>query len=367
MELVAALGSAQGALLLLLILFRYRNTKNLPLVLLLLTFSLRLGTTPSWNLETLLAYRWFLPLTGGLPLLFGPLVWWYVRELQCDSPAVRRFLPLHFLPFVIETVLLVAVVYSTAATEYEVFVRELFSSRPPVWMTTRHVMKIVSGIIYGVAAVRIAIRKRDVPATVGFSRRLWMIVIVGGPFLSLVCFGVAAFWPGAALRIADNGRSILLVPSGAMALTLYTFSMVVILDPKSLSYRLVRTTSAQSQSIRISPAECAWLLGRIQEQLNSDAILDSSFSLRQLSRTLGRHPNRISYVINREFGCNLPQLINSLRVDYFIQRVSEGALGKQNILELAFEAGFSSKSTFNRVFKERFGAAPTDYVRSLNA
>jgi AraC-like DNA-binding protein len=367
MEFVAALGTVQGALLLLLILFRYRNTKNLPLVLLLLTFSLRLGTTPSWNPETLLAHQWFLPLTGGVPLLFGPLVWWYVRELKCDSPAAPRFLPLHFLPFAVETVLLVAIVSSMTAVEYQGFVRELFSSRPPAWMTVRNVLKIVSGVIYAAAAVRIAIRRPDVPATAGSNRRLWITAIVAAPLFSLVCFGVAAFWPDAARQVAGDGWSIFLVPAGAMALTLYMFSMLVILEPKSLSYGVAQTTSAQSQQLCVSPADRARLLERIQEQLDSDAILDSSFSLRELSERPGRHPNRISYVINREFGCSFPRLINSLRTDYFVRRVSEGALAQQSILELAFEAGFSSKSTFNRVFKERVGVAPSDYVHLVDA
>ena len=50
-----------------------------------------------------------------------------------------------------------------------------------------------------------------------------------------------------------------------------------------------------------------------------------------------------------------------------MRRVSEGALAQQSILELAFEAGFSSKSTFNRVFKERVGVAPSDYVHLVDA
>jgi AraC-like DNA-binding protein len=42
-----------------------------------------------------------------------------------------------------------------------------------------------------------------------------------------------------------------------------------------------------------------------------------------------------------------------------------GALENENILGLAFESGFPSKSTFNRVFKESYGVAPSLYAAGL--
>ena len=37
---------------------------------------------------------------------------------------------------------------------------------------------------------------------------------------------------------------------------------------------------------------------------------------------------------------------------------------ERSILEIAFDAGFPSKSTFNRVFKEETGMTPTAYLES---
>jgi hypothetical protein len=79
--IVAALGAVQGGLLLVLIGLRYRSRYNLPLVLLLFAFAVRLGTIPAWNPEGLLSAPWLLPVAGAAPLLFGPLIWWYVRAL----------------------------------------------------------------------------------------------------------------------------------------------------------------------------------------------------------------------------------------------------------------------------------------------
>ena len=90
LEVLAALGAAQGVLLLVLIGLRYRYHKNVPLAILIVAVSLRLGTIPSWNAVTLLAHPWLLPLTTPLPFLFGFLVWWYAAELRAFEDARPR-------------------------------------------------------------------------------------------------------------------------------------------------------------------------------------------------------------------------------------------------------------------------------------
>jgi len=37
----------------------------------------------------------------------------------------------------------------------------------------------------------------------------------------------------------------------------------------------------------------------------------------------------------------------------------------KNMLEIALSAGFQSKSAFNRIFKEKTGLTPTEYMKNL--
>ena len=217
LELVAMLGAAQGVLLLLLVLFRYRHRANVPLALLLLTFAVRLGTIPSWTEATLLTHRWFLILTGPLPLLFGPLVWWYIRELT-PNPALHRshatpdrphpapdrphpaphrprYLPLHALPFLIETAVLAAVILPMSAAAYSSFVTATFSAAPPWWMPARHLAKLASGLAYAVPSIILAFAVPGDATPCTDAPRFWPKLVVLSPLLSLLAFGVAAFWP----------------------------------------------------------------------------------------------------------------------------------------------------------------------------
>ncbi|MEY8760160.1 helix-turn-helix domain-containing protein [Chryseobacterium tongliaoense] len=59
--------------------------------------------------------------------------------------------------------------------------------------------------------------------------------------------------------------------------------------------------------------------------------------------------------------------INEYRIEYF-KKIVEKAIEKNehiNFLSFAYEAGFKSKSSFNRYFKEIIGKTPSEYYKSL--
>ena len=69
----------------------------------------------------------------------------------------------------------------------------------------------------------------------------------------------------------------------------------------------------------------------------------------------------ISNAINQELGKNFFQLINEYRVEEVKERLKDSDNDHLKILSLAFEAGFNSKASFNRVFKSFTGQTPKDY------
>ena len=55
--------------------------------------------------------------------------------------------------------------------------------------------------------------------------------------------------------------------------------------------------------------------------------------------------------------------MNEYRINYIRERMQQDQSSK--ILDLAMTAGFSSKSTFNAVFKQFTGLTPSQYRRQL--
>lgn len=96
---------------------------------------------------------------------------------------------------------------------------------------------------------------------------------------------------------------------------------------------------------------------------NDHIHLDSDLSLDKLAERLGLQRNIVSMVINRGFDCSYYELVNKYRVAAF-QSSLKTSIGSASLLELAYEAGFNSKTTFNTAFKKVTGLTPTAYLNA---
>jgi AraC-like DNA-binding protein len=72
----------------------------------------------------------------------------------------------------------------------------------------------------------------------------------------------------------------------------------------------------------------------------------------------------LSKVINSTYGQNFNDYINRFRVDEAVKLMNDPAYKNFNILVVAYDAGFNSKSTFNRAFKKVTGVTPKDYLKT---
>ena len=90
--------------------------------------------------------------------------------------------------------------------------------------------------------------------------------------------------------------------------------------------------------------------------------LEPKLSLAQLAEILGVLPNHLSQIINQYEAKNFYDFVNSYRVEEFIDLAKKDTDKSFNLLGLAFEAGFNSKSSFNQVFKKFKGKTPSEFL-----
>jgi AraC-like DNA-binding protein len=87
---------------------------------------------------------------------------------------------------------------------------------------------------------------------------------------------------------------------------------------------------------------------------------DPELNLAQCAKHLGTNTSHLSRAINDGLGQNFNELINGLRVDAVKAQLIDPA-ELRDVLDIAFEAGFSSKASFNRSFKLMVGVTPTSF------
>jgi AraC-like DNA-binding protein len=60
---------------------------------------------------------------------------------------------------------------------------------------------------------------------------------------------------------------------------------------------------------------------------------------------------------------NFNSLINEYRIKEFKKKINNQDFKLYTLTAIAYECGFNSKSTFNRVFKLECGQTPSEYVK----
>ncbi|MFS4467827.1 helix-turn-helix domain-containing protein [Maribacter sp. 2210JD10-5] len=92
--------------------------------------------------------------------------------------------------------------------------------------------------------------------------------------------------------------------------------------------------------------------------------LDTEFSQKALSDQLDISSHHLSEVLNINLGKNFYSFINLYRVEE-AKNIIENDSENLTMIAIAYDSGFNSKASFNRVFKEVTGSTPSVYKESV--
>jgi AraC-like DNA-binding protein len=128
-------------------------------------------------------------------------------------------------------------------------------------------------------------------------------------------------------------------------------SLSVETDPLAVS-KYARSGMTEAASCLIGERLARWAA---QER----GFLDPDIKLGDLAGCIGTSPQLVSQYLNDVLGLSFFDYINALRVAEIQAMMRDRGNDTRTLLDLAFAAGFSSKSTFNASFKKISGLAPS--------
>lgn len=254
-------------------------------------------------------------LTAVLLPALGPLLYFYVRRLTYPDRRFSRKDMLHFcllplgywLPAWV--ILLSAIPYFYLSHQLiEAFYRQLL----PVLM--------------------------DRPRSA--FRRLDRALLLLGVFCLLSPFSAISYWAEAFI-LMGLAVAVLLKPDGAVPEISETEPVTDRYDAREKGRRLKEVVAR----------------GRLYE--------DAELTLATLAEKLKVPPHDLSRLINIGLEKNFSDFINEFRVREVVRKMQGPDYDQLTLLGIAYDAGFNSKTTFNRVFKEMTGKTPTEYKNSL--
>ncbi|SMC84187.1 helix-turn-helix domain-containing protein [Moheibacter sediminis] len=111
-----------------------------------------------------------------------------------------------------------------------------------------------------------------------------------------------------------------------------------------------------------SPEEVDELKMKLKELLEDQKLYrDESLNLTELADKMGISNKRLSELLNQYLNISFYNLINDYRIEEVKERIKSEEAEKYTLLSIAFDSGFQSKASFNRIFKQKTGFSPSEY------
>lgn len=290
-----------------------------------------------------------------LPLFHGVFLYLYVSSLTGQLPRRKMIIALHFLP--------AAVLYASLTTfftlpaDQKVFVYQNKGAGYELFSAVKWYTVALSGVCYVVWSI-VLLRRHAREIRDRFSN----LEKVNLRWLQILTFGMGGIW----LLVIFFGGDVVIFAGVVVFVFLIGFHGVrqtAIFTP-SRSEDTGPDEKYRKSGLTEKTAE--ELHHKLKQLMLEEALYrKSDLSIADLSMRLGVHPNYLSQAINQREKRNFYDFVNGYRIEEFKQLIAQQKNRRFTLLSLAFECGFSSKTSFNRCFKNATGMTPSQYVRQV--
>jgi AraC-like DNA-binding protein len=126
--------------------------------------------------------------------------------------------------------------------------------------------------------------------------------------------------------------------------------------------RQVEEKEEKKESSRLSDEQLERQKGRLIEVLKNQSLyLNPELRLSDLATALAVRPYRVSEILSHGLQTSFYDLINHYRVTYAQELMTSPNSAHLNLLGIAMESGFKSKSVFNDAFRKTTGMTPSEF------
>jgi AraC-like DNA-binding protein len=318
---------------------------------------------------------WLISFYISLLLLIGPVLFWYVKSLIYTNFKPFHKLFLHLLPFFLFNL------YLTIFFSYDDFLKSIQSIKGSIVIELPFpyyiflfitAISIPYYILWSIHLLR-AHRKIITNNFSSLEKRnlIWLrnlIIMLGITWILLVAI---FFIHHVLLSFSDdfciNGLfltlSVFIILVGYLGL--YQYAIFTSRDSFSPVEDSEDTIKYSGSSLKEEDIQKYRIL--LDEYMKmGKPYLNNQLTLYQLAEEVNIPPHYLSRIINAYYQQNFFEFINRYRVDEFKKRLIDPKFKNYTLLAIAFDCGFNSKSSFNRLFKKDTGSTPSEYKDLLS-
>ncbi|HWB26484.1 MAG TPA: ABC transporter permease [Chitinophagaceae bacterium] len=306
----------------------------------------------------------YLPRWNWMPMEFllalGPLMYFYVLKITRPQYTFRWKDMLHFAPLLLEQAALTCEIGEGAKTGKATYLTHSFRQINPVLQ----LLVFISIISYLYRSYKLILHFYSRQPIVIMDRsRLefrWLRRLLAATAV-LWCL-----WLAFAVIHYIGYRN---QPGIQLYYPFYIFFVVMMIWTAAAAFLKPQAAVKAQTPATVKPpvpaelrAKGAWLKRAMEAKKFYE---NPELTLSSLAEKLNLHPHELSRVINTALKKNFNDFINEYRVREVIVKMQDPAYDNITLLGIAYEAGFNSQTSFNRIFKQLAGKSPLEYKNGL--
>ncbi|WP_339700528.1 helix-turn-helix domain-containing protein [uncultured Marixanthomonas sp.] len=318
-------------------------------------------------------------LGSGTGFLLGPFLLFYIRSLIQPANKVIKQLLLHLTPFFVYWI---AISLPVALS----MVFGLFSAYHKQYVLVADYINLIENAYFlgyiwiafqGVQTIRKA--REQTYSFIESSNLTWISYLIIGLFGIVIIDSLFSVYELIFPRIPWNIGTLIAVALILLYCVLGykgMFQSQILLPNFLLEEAVVvapTTTSAQKEEVdaTVKPVRqldvfTATEIEGLKKKLHAILVtqkphLNEALSLSQLAAELDITDKKLSELLNQHLHTNFYNFINDYRVKEVKEKLTEAGNEKYTLLSVAYDCGFQSKTSFNRVFKQKTGMSPSKY------
>ncbi|PJZ67803.1 AraC family transcriptional regulator [Leptospira wolffii] len=165
-----------------------------------------------------------------------------------------------------------------------------------------------------------------------------------------------------AIYLLNKNPVFLLVSADMMALSLCVSYLIGRKYPAYFQnlQEVARETNRKYIRSLLIGMDIEILRANLLESMEKEKLYkDEDLTLGGLAIELALSPHQLSELINQEMGKNFSAFVNEYRVKEACKLLEENP--ERSILDIGYEVGFRSKTSFHRAFQKEIGVPPSEY------
>ncbi len=276
----------------------------------------------------------------------------------------------HIVPFIIANLVLTPRLYLSELNEKIIF---LTHSKDMVEMQFNYVFFHLQVIAYLVAIFLILRR----------SKKLYLENFAGASldsfkWLFQLTFAISLFYGLAMLKNAikfsayEGIAEWLKISMFLLELVIISWYLLKALNNPTLfksvhsKLKLVETILSEQKKLLPEEKDKIEKVNRLKDFMSEEKpFLDPTLTIQNVSDQLGIPVRELSLLINHQLNKHFFDFVNEYRIEKAKETLSDPTKKSVTVLEILYQVGFNSKSSFNTAFKKQTGITPTAYRKNL--